>query len=486
MERTKIIATLGPACDSPAMIRLLIRSGVDVFRLNFSHGTHDIHADYIRRIREAADELELPIAILMDLQGPKIRTGPLAGGEPVTLVPGQFFTITSRDVPGDATCVGTSYAALPKDVASGDRILISDGLIELRVEHTDGTDVNCSVVTGGTLSQRQGINLPGTALTAPALTEKDHRDLIFGLKQGIDYVALSFVRSASDIREARAIAADMGLNPPIIAKIERPEALKHFPEILAEADGIMVARGDLGVEISPERVPLVQKQMIAAANWTGKPVITATQMLDSMIRNPRPTRAEASDVANAILDGTDAVMLSGETATGRYPLESVQMLARIAPIVETGVQRGDRIRLPDWDIPVIRDRSDAIADAACSLAAQDAVRAIIVFTQSGFTARLISRRRPATPVYALTPHPAVYRQLALVWGVDPVLTGFSDHLLDLELEVFRIAGKLGFARPGESVLLVGGHPLPAREPTNFLKILTIEPPSAEQEPRATR
>ena len=476
MERTKIIATLGPACDSPEMIRLLIRSGVDVFRLNFSHGTHTMHADYIRRIREAAGELDAPVAVMMDLQGPKIRTGPLADGEPVTLVPGQVFTITIRDVPGDSACVGTTWPDLPKDVKTGDRILVSDGLIELRVDSTDTADVQCTVVTGGTLSQRQGINLPGTALSAPALTEKDITDLEFGLRQGVDFVALSFVRSAADIRKARTVAAALGLNPPVIAKIERPEALEHFPEILREADGIMVARGDLGVEISPEKVPLVQKQLIAAANRAGKPVITATQMLDSMIRNPRPTRAEASDVANAIVDGTDAVMLSGETATGRYPLESVRMLARIAPIVETGVQRGDRIRLPGWDIPDAGERSGAIADAACRLAEHGFVSAIVVFTRSGFTARLIARRRPSTRIYALTPHPAVCRQMALVWGISPILTDSVDRIEQLEERVFAAAHKLGFAAPGDSVLLIGGHPLPDGEPTNLMKILTVEIP----------
>jgi pyruvate kinase len=474
MERTKIVATLGPACDTTEMIRRLINEGVDVFRLNFSHGDHATHARNIRRIRSVADKIQRPVAVLMDLQGPKIRTGPLADGEPVTLFQGQPFMLTTRSISGDARGVSTTYADLPRDVRPGDRILISDGLIELRVERVENTDVYCEVVTGGTLTQRQGINLPGTVLTAPAITEKDRDDLVFGLKLVIDYVALSFVRSAQDVDQLRKLTNATGVNPFIIAKIERPEALDCFPEILRAADGIMIARGDLGVEISPEQVPLVQKQMIAAANLAGKPVITATQMLDSMIRNPRPTRAETSDVANAIIDGTDAVMLSGETATGRYPIEAVRMMARIAPVVEAGVSRGDRIVLPGWDVPEIRDRNDAIAEAACSLAERDGIRAIVVFTQSGLTARLVSRRRPATPVYALTPDPRVYRQLALVWGITPLITRFPEHLESLEKQVFIAAKKLKFAAPGDVVLLVGGHPLPAKEPTNFIKIVTVE------------
>lgn len=474
MCRTKIVATLGPACDTPEMIRNLIRSGVDVFRLNFSHGSRESHGEYIRRIREAAETLDMPVAILMDLQGPKIRTGPLENGAPVTLLPGQPFTVTARDVTGNNRIVGTSYKSLPDDVHAGDRLLISDGLIELAVEKTEGPDILCNIVTGGVLSQRQGINLPGVQLTAPSLTEKDRADLDFGLKQDIDYVALSFVRSADSIAEVKSIASDIGCTPPVIAKIERPEALDHFPEILAAADGIMVARGDLGVEISPEKVPMVQKQIIAAANRVGKPVITATQMLDSMIRNPRPTRAETSDVANAIIDGTDAVMLSGETATGRYPLAAVRMLAKIAPVVEAGMPFNSDVTVTQWRIPVPSGNSESIADAACSLARDNRIRAIVVFTQSGFTARLIARRRPQRRIFALTPEDTVYRQMALVWGVHPVRAEFSRRLHAVEQQIHGAAQRFGFAQPGDTVVVVGGHPLPEREPTNFLKLLTIE------------
>lgn len=475
MCRTKIVATLGPACDSPESISKLIQAGVDIFRLNFSHGSHEIHRQYIRRIRTAASNLSAPVGILMDLQGPKIRTGPLSGGKPVSLLPGNDFVVTTRSVDGDARMVSTSWSQLPTQVSKGDRLLVSDGLIELLINSVNETDIHCTIITGGTLSQRQGINLPGVRLSVAALTEKDRNDLKFGLGQGIDFVALSFVRASDDIQEVKQIMESSGQNAPVIAKIERPEALENFPDILNAADGIMVARGDLGVEISPEKVPLVQKQIIAAANRVGKPVITATQMLDSMIRNPRPTRAETSDVANAIIDGTDAVMLSGETATGKHPIEAVKMMARIAPNAETVVQSDHPIPLQKgWLIAPVRTPSEAIADAACSLADNESVRAIVLLTQSGLTAQLISARRPKTRIYALTPNKNVYHQLALVWGVRPVHMSFAPRLEQLEKRIHAAAKKHGFAEAGELVLIVGGHPLPAREPTNFLKLLTIE------------
>ena len=475
MCRTKIVTTLGPSCDSHDLIKKLVLCGVDVFRLNFSHGTHESHGRYIHKIRSISEQLNLPVAILMDLQGPKIRTGPLVDGKPVMLLTGHSFTVTTRDIIGNNRTVSTSWKKLADDVKIGDRLLVSDGLIELLVDSVDGPDVHCSIVTGGTLSERQGINMPGVRLTAPALTEKDKNDLVFGLKHGVDYVALSFVRSADDIKEVKTIALELGLTTPVIAKIERPEALDQFPAILKAADGIMVARGDLGVEVSLEKVPLIQKQIIAAANQAGKPVITATQMLDSMIRNPRPTRAEASDVANAIIDGTDAVMLSGETATGKYPVESVEMLARIAPNAEAIIRSGQSIPLPGWSVASAYTSSEAVADVACDLAAQESVKAIVVLTQSGFTGRLIARRRPQTHIFALTPNQSVYRQLALIWGIRPVLTPFNDSLEELEQQIHHIAKQYGFAVPKEIVLLVGGHPLPARGHTNFLKLLTIEP-----------
>jgi len=473
MNRTKIVITLGPSCDSPETITALIQNGVNVFRLNFSHGTHQSHKNYFQLIRNISDKLDLPIAILMDLQGPKIRTGLLKNGLPVTLVHGQPFIITTRVLKGDNTIVSSTWKSLSQDVKPGDRLLVSDGLIELKVERIDGPDVHCSVITGGFLSERQGINLPGVNLTAPALTEKDKKDLEFGLKLGVDYVALSFVRSANDLLEVKSIVSKLGFKTPVIAKIERPEALDNFPEILDIADGIMVARGDLGVEISPENVPLVQKQIIDAANQAGKPVITATQMLDSMIRNPRPTRAEASDVANAIIDGTDAVMLSGETATGKYPLKSVQMLTKIAPGAETIVSSDIKFAHSKWNLDTKNTISRSIADFACKLAETEMVKAILVLTQTGSTARLIACRRPQTGIFALTPNRDVYRQLALVWGVQPILTPFRDNLEILEEQIHQTVALYNIASEDDFVLLVGGHPLAAHGPTNFLKLLKI-------------
>ncbi|MBI3405074.1 MAG: pyruvate kinase, partial [Acidobacteria bacterium] len=318
-RRAKIVCTLGPASNSLEMIDRLMRAGMDVARLNFSHGSHADHARTIAHIRAASFKLERPTSILADLQGPKIRTGKLTGGKPVLLRTGQKFTITSRKVPGDVSCVSTTFTRLPKEVHAGDRILLSDGLIELRVAAVRGTDVRCEVLNGGELGENKGINLPGVKLKVSALTPKDRTDLAFALAQNVNYIAISFVRRAQDVKEAKAIIAKAGKNTPVIAKLEKPEAIENLDAILAVADGVMVARGDLGVEMSPEKVPVVQKQIISRARDARLPVITATQMLESMTQNPRPTRAEASDVANAILDGTDAVMLSAETATGRFP-----------------------------------------------------------------------------------------------------------------------------------------------------------------------
>jgi pyruvate kinase len=333
LRRAKIICTIGPSCRTEPALRELMQLGMDVARLNFSHGSHADHARSIESLRHAAEEEGRTICILQDLQGPKIRTGLLKGHKPVVLTAGATVTITAREVEGTAELIGTTFKGLPQEVSAGSRILLSDGLIELRVREVRGQDVECQVINGGTLGENQGINLPGAALSIPALTEKDRKDLEFGLEQGVDMVALSFVRSASDVREVKEIIAAHQQNVPVIAKLEKPQALDHLEEILEAADGVMVARGDLGVEMPPEKVPVIQKHVIRrAAEWR-KPVIIATQMLESMIENPRPTRAEASDVANAILDGTDCVMLSGESAMGKFPEEAVTMLARIAALV---------------------------------------------------------------------------------------------------------------------------------------------------------
>ncbi len=474
MRRTKIVATIGPASSSPAMIERLLDAGMDVARLNFSHGTHDEHARRIVSLREAAARKGRPLALLQDLQGPKIRTGALAEHKPVMLAAGTRLTITTREVQGTTDLVGTTYAALPRDVNPGDRILISDGLIEVRVLRVSADEVETEIVSGGELREHQGINLPGVDVSAPALTEKDVTDLAFGLAHGVDYVALSFVRQAADVVEIKERIAAAGHETPVIAKIEKPEALDEFQGILEAADGIMVARGDLGVEMPAEQVPIVQKQLIEAANKVGKPVITATQMLDSMIRNPRPTRAEASDVANAIIDGTDAVMLSGETATGSYPIEAVRMMTRIAEVTEASGRHGDHGPEIAWRFHEQPTVAAAISSAVQAIVQALPVAAIVAFTMSGNTARLMARQRPRAPIFAFTPSEEVYRRLSLVWGVTPILSPYVDRLDDLGVAVQTALISQGYARHGDQVVMTGGHPIAAHGQTNFVKVIRLE------------
>lgn len=473
MRRTKIVATLGPSTSTPERISGLIRAGMNVARLNFSHGTHADHAACIAMVRRAAAESGKSIGLLQDLQGPKIRTGPLEGGQPVELVAGSRFVITSEPVIGTEEKVSTTYKALPQDVRPRDRILLSDGLIELVVRSRDDTTVETEVVHGGRLKEYQGINLPGVRVSAPAATEKDIEDLHFGLEQNVDYIALSFVRRASDIVQVKEIIKRAGKNTPVIAKIERPEALDVLPEILAVADGIMVARGDLGVEMPPERVPLVQKQIIDAANRALIPVITATQMLESMIQNPRPTRAEASDVANAIIDGSDAVMLSGETAAGAYPIEAVQMMALIADAIE-GSGRHSEVGSPRWAIPEVHSTPRAIADGACTIARSLPIRCIAVLTQSGASARLVSHYRPQVPIVAFSSSEDTARRVSLYWGVTSCITQVADRLDELEKQIQFLLRDKGYVQRGDMVVLTGGHPVYTYGPTNFLKVITIE------------
>src|SRR4051812_8403769 len=411
MRRTKIVCTIGPSTSSPEMIARLIAAGMDVARLNFLHGTHEEHAQRIKLLRQAALQANRPLGILQDLQGPKIRTGKLKDGQPVQLRAGERFDITTRQVAGAAACVSTTYSALPRDVEPGDRILLSDGLIELRVIDETDDEVHTTVVFGGELRENQGINLPGVKVSAPALTEKDIADLEFGLAQGVDYVAISFVRRAADLRDIKARIKAAGKTTPVCAKIEKPEALDDLAAILEITDAIMVARGDLGVEMAPEQVPIVQKQLIDAASNAGVPVITATQMLDSMIRNPRPTRAEASDVANAIIDGTDAVMLSGETANGLYPIAAVEMMSRIAEVAEASGRHGDHILAPSLVIERQPSVSKAISAAACAIVNALPVRAIVAFTMTGRSALLISNMRPIVPILAFTPSETVFNTM---------------------------------------------------------------------------
>ena len=467
-RHSKIVCTIGPVTRSPRMIRKLIEAGMDVARLNFSHGTHQEHAQSFAMLREAAAELKKPIAILADLQGPKIRTGALAGGGTVLLRAGQKFVITTAKVLGDSTRVSTTFHPLPREAKPGDRILLSDGLIELRVERTTRTEVICQVVNGGVLGEHKGINLPGVKLHVPALTEKDRVDLRFALAHDADYIAVSFVRRPEDVQMAKELVRRAKKDTPIIAKLEKPEAIENLEQILPVTDGVMVARGDLGVEMNPEQVPVVQKNIIARAREFRRPVITATQMLESMTENPRPTRAEASDVANAIFDGTDAVMLSAETATGKYPIEAVSMMARIVEAAESSIQEFPR--------PAGQERlkvAETVAELVCHASRELHMKLIAVFTHSGFTARLVSRYRPLVPIIAFSPEVGTRRRMALLWGVT------SRSIVDIK----KIDGLATIAekrlledrlvRRGDVIGIVAGTPMGIRGTTNFMKFHII-------------
>ncbi|MBT0652085.1 pyruvate kinase [Geomobilimonas luticola] len=463
-RRTKIIATIGPSSAAPAMIEQLIVSGVDVFRLNFSHGANKDKAEIIAVVRSISGRLGKAVAILADLQGPKIRTGRMENGA-IQLLKGDRLDITTDEVVGRPGLISTIYKPLPQDVKPGSRILMDDGLIELKVQSVTGNTVHCTVVEGGTLKDLKGINLPGVNVSSPSLTPKDRIDLEFCLEHGVDYLALSFVRKSSDVEELKQIIADRGLSTPVIAKIEKPEALRNFKAILKVTDGVMVARGDLGVEIEAERVPLIQKKIIQACNAAGKPVITATQMLESMINHPRPTRAETSDVANAILDGTDGVMLSGETASGQFPVEAVRTMVRVARDVEsTGLV------LPPAGSGARRySIAEAVAEAACHAAATLKARALVVFTQSGSTAALISKFRPQLPIFAFTPFLEIEQRLALYWGVQTFHVGSmsgTDQQIEAVEETLLAAG----FKMGDVVVITMGVPIELRGSTNLIKV----------------
>jgi len=454
------------------MIDRLIRAGMDVARLNFSHGTHEDHAKSIAMIRAASVHHQKPIAILADLQGPKIRTGPLAGGGPVLLRAGQSFEITTAKILGDSTRVNTTFTPLPREVHKGDRILLSDGLIELRVERVRDRCVVCEVVNGGALGEHKGINLPGVKLRVPALTPKDRVDLIFALKHGANYIAASFVRRAEDVLLAKQFIRRAGKDVPVIAKLEKPEAIENLDAILQATDGVMVARGDLGVEMSPERVPVVQKTIISRARELRRPVITATQMLESMTENPRPTRAEASDVANAIFDGSDAVMLSAETASGKYPVEAVAMMASIIEEAEASIREFPRPAQQE-NLKV----AGTVAELVCHASRELRMKVIAVFTHSGFTARLVSRYRPLVPVVAFSPEAETRRRMALVWGVLP------RKILDVQKVdgLAKVAEKRlleeRLVRKGDVIGIVAGTPMGIRGTTNFMKFHIIGGPA---------
>jgi pyruvate kinase len=470
-RRAKIICTIGPACDSEECIADLMRLGMDVARLNFSHGTHPEHAKRIQRIREAARKLKRTICILQDLQGPKIRTGRLKNGAAVELKKGSVLTITPRVVVGTSVLISTDFAGLAREVKPGARVLLSDGRIELEVRAIHGDDVECEVRNGGTLAEHQGINLPGAAVAIPALTVKDKLDLKFGLKHGVDSVALSFVRSADDIRMAKDLMLDFGRPVPLVAKLEKPQAVEHLEEILEATDGVMIARGDLGVELPPEKVPIIQKQVIQRASVWRKPVITATQMLESMTENPRPTRAEASDVANAIFDGTDAVMLSGETASGRYPREAVAIMARIIMEAETSIAQS-----PPSPRRRHEQRGYSIAETICESIAHAAedlpMRAIAVFTETGNTARMLSKHRPRVCIYAFSRNVEVCNQMNALWGVHPVHKEKWETAESMLKTAEDALLPKGLIRSGEVLGLVAGTKFTSGA-TNFMRLHTV-------------
>lgn len=471
VRRAKIVCTIGPACDSDEMIRDLMLAGMDVARLNFSHGTHSEHARRIERLRRVAHQLKRTICILQDLQGPKIRTGLLKDGKNITLKPGALLTITPRKVTGTAAVISNDFPELAREVAPGARVLLSDGRIELKVRAIHGNDVECEVLNGGTLGEHQGINLPDTSMAVPSITEKDKRDLEFGLKHGVDVVALSFVRSADDIQAGKNLMREFGKSVPVIAKLEKPQAIDRLEEILEAANGVMVARGDLGVEMRPEQIPIIQKLVIQRSAVWRKPVITATQMLESMTENPRPTRAEASDVANAIFDGSDAVMLSGETARGHYPLETVAMMSRIVQEAETAMTRlphAPRRRHEDHRYSVAETICESIAHAAEDLP----MGAIAVFTESGNTARMLSKHRPKVCIYAFSRKPEVCNRMNALWGVHPVHAEEWESAESMLRTAEKELISKGLLREGDVLGLVAGTKLTSGA-TNFMRLHTV-------------
>ncbi|MFC5861320.1 pyruvate kinase [Acidicapsa dinghuensis] len=469
-RRAKIVATLGPASNTEPVFRELVRAGLDVVRLNFSHGTHDEKRALIQMIRKVSREERKPLCILGDLQGPKIRTSKLVDHKPVQLIAGERITITPRELEGTASLVGTTFKTLAENVEQGSRILLSDGLIELRVVEVDGDDVVCEIVNGGKLGENKGINLPGIAVRVPSLTEKDAIDLEFALRNGVDAIAVSFVRTAEDINLVRNRVSALGGATWIIAKLEKPQAIEHLDAILQVTDGIMVARGDLGVEVPPEKVPAIQKQIIRLAADYRKPVITATQMLESMIDNPRPTRAEVSDVANAIYDGSDAVMLSGESAMGAYPVEAVRMMARIVAETEKNINSA---RAAGVAPTRPRHRTLSVAETICEATAHAAedldLRGIAIFTETGATAIKLSKYQPVAPIYAFSSIEVTINRLNLLWGVVPVScakVSATEIMVELAETLLE---QNNYARKGEIVAIIAGTGTKSGS-TNFLRL----------------
>lgn len=466
MPSTKIVATLGPATDSTEMIGKLLEAGVDIFRLNASHGQKEDHIRRIHMVREVAKTMGIHAGLLLDLQGPKIRLGEFENGGCI-LENGSVFTLTTEQVMGNAKLASTSYAEFARDVKPGNSVLIADGSVKLRVISTDGVAARCEVVVGGPISNRKGINLPGVAVSTPSLTRKDKADLQFGLDEKVDFIALSFVRQPSDVLRLKLYLEERESKALVISKIEKPEAVENLNAILAESDGVMVARGDLGVEMAIEKVPAIQKTIIQRARSMGKFVITATQMLESMIENATPTRAEVSDIANAIYDGTDAVMLSAETSTGKHAVEAASVMDRIAAETEINLRYRGYQELPAMANPT---HAEIIADSAYRAGRYLGVAAIVVFTASGASARLISRFRPPVPIYAFTPFEESARQLSMIYGVQPILVPKAGSTDEMLVQMDQVLQNLGHIKPNDQVVFVSGQPIGEPGSTNMLKL----------------
>ena len=471
MRRTKIVCTIGPATRSSKIIEELIKRGMDVARLNFSHGTYEEHSLTVQYVRKASLKLGRPVALLQDLAGPKIRVGLIQKGS-VILKEGSTFVLTNRNVPGNEREVSITYSLLPQRVKEGETILLADGSLELKVEKTTYTDIKCRVIRGGELSSQKGINLPTSSFDIPSFTEKDYKDLLFGIEHNVDFIGISFVKKAEDILRVRKILKEKEVEISLIAKIEKREALNNIEKIIEAADGIMVARGELGVEVPIQEVPLIQKKIIKKCNLVGKPVITATQMLESMIENSRPTRAEVTDIANAIFDGTDAIMLSAETAIGKYPLESVRIMDKIA--IKTEEALNYKKILKERALSVEPTTPDAISHATCQVAQDLGAKAIITFTFSGSTARRVARYRPRVPIIAASPNRKTIRRLALSWGVYPLQSPDLKNTDEMISKSKEIALKTGMVQQGDKIVITAGVPFGIPGTTNLLKVETVK------------
>lgn len=468
MRKTKIICTLGPSTDDDNVLRELMKSGMDVARFNFSHADHEEHLGRLRRIERLRKELNIPVATLLDTKGPEIRIGNFKDDKKIHLKEGQTFTLTSRDVEGDETQVSITYPSLIYDIDLGSTILIDDGLIEMTVIDVNSTDIVCKVKNGGTVSSKKGVNVPGVHLSIPFISEKDRQDILFGIKHNYDFIAASFVRSAEDVLEIRKMLKKHNSQTKIIAKIENYQGVDNIDEIIQVSDGIMIARGDMGVEIPYEEVPVIQKMIIKKVYNAGKQVITATQMLDSMIKNPRPTRAETTDVANAIYDGTSAIMLSGETAAGKYPVEALKTMVKIAIRTEADIDYKKRFHM--LDVSRTPDITDAISRATVTTAHDLNAKMIITVTTSGKTARMISRYRPECQILGCTTDPMVCRQLNMAWGVTPLLIAVEHDTFELFDHAIQAVEKAGYLEDGELAVLTAGVPLGTSGTTNLIKV----------------